>query len=166
MTYTSVPTIVDGDDATDDWPQAVEAAIEELQVRYPETLSAWAEPAWTNFNKGSTGVWTGSIARSGAQVMAAGRALLGGAGIAVGDIRIELPYDAATTSVAMVGHVLFEGVAPGVITRVAFNSGAVRAIRTDLTYAQLVVPSLAIPTALAAGDAIDFFLSYLTTENP
>jgi hypothetical protein len=166
MAYTSVPTIVDGDDATDDWPQAVEAAIEELQVRYPETLASWAEPGWTGLNKGTTGTWTGSIVKEGAQVMAAGRVLFNGTGIALGDARLVLPYAAATTSVAPVGSALFDGVAPGVILRTTSVEGAVRAIRTDLAYAQYVVPSLAIPVAIGAGDTLDVFLSYLTTVNP
>jgi hypothetical protein len=96
MAYTTVPTVVDGDDLTDDFTLAVKAGIDELQVSVPQASTLFT-PTWGSVTVGN-GTNTGRYVKAGGMVTVSIGLTFGTTTAITGSVSVNLPFAVVGTT--------------------------------------------------------------------
>jgi hypothetical protein len=165
VAWTVIPTVVDGDDLTEDFTLAVKAAVEELQVGVPQSTTAWASPinAGITVGNGSTGA---SKYQVGDMMHCWFFFQFGSTSAITTSVDLDLPATATSASYIH-GHGRLQDASTGDdFTVIAYGQSTTVArlevINTSGTYAAPNNLSATVPFTWAVSDVISCYITFPT----
>lgn len=166
MAYTVIPSIVDGDAATDDFPQATKIAVEELQAQVQETYTSWT-PTFTGLTT-TSGTLTGRYYKAGKLVTVEFQFVFGASSAVTGDVIVtNLPYQPLTTGYVTTAALVDTGTATHTGSLGLVGSSSSMLVRRQVVSGSNIVVSLlssTTPFTWTTGDIIQVRATYITAS--